>query len=164
MSPQRSSIEPGLKGTVTVIEPDRLERTLARRSAESRATVPTVEYSVTVDVEALHRRELEVGCGLAATVVAASAHALRTIPRVNGSYRDGRYELYSRVNVGVTLIGEGIYVTPTIFDADAKSAAEIGEELSDLHSRAREEELHPSALTGATFTVVDSSSYDIVCA
>ena len=152
----------GLKGEVTTTELDRQERTLARRSAESRATVPTVEYSVTVDVEALHRRELEVGCGLAATVVAASAHALRTIPRVNGSYRDGRYELYSRVNVGITLVGEDLYVTPTIFDADAKSAAEICEELSDFYSRAREAELHPSDLTGATFTVVDSSAYEVL--
>jgi pyruvate dehydrogenase E2 component (dihydrolipoamide acetyltransferase) len=152
----------GLKGEITTSELDRHERTLARRSAESRATVPTVEYSNIVDVGALLDRELEVGCGVTAAVIAAAAHALRTIPRVNGSYRDGRYELYSRVNVGVTLIGGGLYVTPTIFDADTKAAVEIGGELADFYSRARETELHPSELTGATFTVVDSSEYDIV--
>jgi pyruvate dehydrogenase E2 component (dihydrolipoamide acetyltransferase) len=152
----------GLKGEVTTTELDRHERTLARRSAESRATIPTVEYSNIVDVDALLDRELEVGCGITAAVIAAVAHALRTIPRVNGSYRDGRYELYSRVNVGVTLIGEGLHVTPTIFDADEKTPTEIGEELAGFYSRARETELHPSELTGATFTVVDSSEYDIV--
>lgn len=152
----------GLKGEITVMELDRQERTLARRSAESRATVPTVEYSNIADVDALLQREMEIGCGVTATVIAAVAHALRTIPRVNGSYRDGRYELYSRVNVGVTLISGGLYVTPTIFDADDKPAAEIGGELADFYARARETELHPSELTGATFTVVDSSEYDIV--
>jgi pyruvate dehydrogenase E2 component (dihydrolipoamide acetyltransferase) len=152
----------GLKGEITVSELDRQERTLARRSAESRATIPTVEYSNIVDVDALLQREIEVGCGITAAVIAASAHALRTIPRVNGSYRDGRYELYSRVNVGVTLISEGLHVTPTILDADAKPAAAIGGELGDFYTRARETELHPSELTGATFTVVDSSEYDIV--
>jgi pyruvate dehydrogenase E2 component (dihydrolipoamide acetyltransferase) len=152
----------GLKGEITTAELDRHERTLARRSAESRATVPTVEYSSIVDVDALLERELEVGCGVTATVIAAAAHALRTIPRVNGSYRDGRYELYSRVNVGVTLIGDGLYATPTIFDADTKTATEIGAELGSFYARARETELHPSELTGATFTVVDSSEYDIV--
>ena len=152
----------GLKGEITVTELDRQERTLARRSAESRATVPTVEYSNIADVDALLERETEIGCGVTATVIAAAAHALRTIPRVNGSYRDGRYELYSRVNVGVTLISDGLYVTPTIFDADDKPAAEIGGELADFYARARETELHPSELTGATFTVVDSSEYDIV--
>lgn len=152
----------GLKGEITASEPDRHERTLARRSAESRATIPTVEYSNIVDVDALLERELEVGCGVTAAVIAGTAHALRTIPRVNGSYRDGHYELYSRVNVGVTLISDGLYVTPTIFDADTKAAVEIGGELGDFYARARETELHPSELTGATFTVVDSSEYDIV--
>ena len=152
----------GLKGEITTTELDRHERTLARRSAESRATVPTVEYSNIVDLDALLRREPEVGCGITAAVISATAHALRTIPRVNGAYRDGRYELYSRVNVGVTLISDGIYVTPTIFDADLKTTAEIGGELADFYTRARETELHPSELTGATFTVVDYSEYDIV--
>lgn len=154
--------ESGLKGEVTTLELDRHERTLARRSAESRATVPTVEFSNIVNVGALLEREPEVGCGIAAAVIAAAAHTLRTVPRVNGSYRDGRYELYSRVNIGVTLISGGLYVTPTIFDADSKSAAEIGVELAGLYASAREGELHPSLLAGATFTVVDSSDYDIV--
>src|SRR5579875_984708 len=104
--------EAGLKGSVTVVEPSRLERTLGRRSAESRATVPTVDYSSIADVGALMEREPEVGCGVVAAVIAAAAHALRTVPRMNGAYRDGRYELYGRVNVGVTLINEGLYVTP----------------------------------------------------
>ncbi len=152
----------GLKGEITTTELDRHERTLARRGAESRATVPTVEYSNIVDVGALLERELEVGCGVTAAVIAAAAHALRTIPRVNGSYRDGRYELYSRVNVGVTLISDGLYVTPTIFDADEKDVVDIGGELADFYNRARETDLHASELAGATFTVVDSSEYDIV--
>jgi pyruvate dehydrogenase E2 component (dihydrolipoamide acetyltransferase) len=154
--------EPGLKGEITSIELDRLERTVARRSAESRATIPTMEFSAIVDIERALERETELGCGVAAIVIAAAAHALRVVPRVNGSYRDGRYELYSRVNTGVTIVEGGVYVTPTIFDADTKPVTAIGSELSDYYVRAREEELHPSELTGATFTVVDGSAYDIV--
>jgi len=154
--------EPGLKGDVTTVELDRLERTVARRSAEARATIPTTDFSSVVDVESLLEREAELGCGVTAIVVVAAANALRTVPRVNGSYRDGHYELYSRVNVGVTIVGEGIYVTPTIFDADEKSAAEIGSELDAYRVRAREDELRAGELTGATFTVLDSSACDVV--
>ena len=150
----------GLKGEITTIELDRQERTLARRSAESRATVPTVDYSNVAEVDVLLERERELGCGVTAAVIAATAHALRTLPRVNASYRDGRYELYSRVNVGVTLIGDGFYVTPTIFDADSKSAADIGDELAQYRGRAEDAGLHPSELGGATFTVTDSSAHD----
>jgi pyruvate dehydrogenase E2 component (dihydrolipoamide acetyltransferase) len=154
--------EPGLKGEITTIELDRIERTVARRSAESRATIPTMEFSTIVDVDRALERETELGCGVAAIVIAGAAHALRVVPRVNGSYRDGRYELYSRVNTGVTIVEEGVYVTPTIFDTDEKSALEICSELSDYYLRAREDELRPGELTGATFTVVDGSAYDIV--
>ncbi len=154
--------EPGLKGDVTTIEPSRAERAVARRSAESRATVPHMEFSAIAGVTRLLEREDEIGCGVAAFVIAAAARALRAVPRVNGAYRDGRYELYSRINAGVTIIEQDVYVTPTVFDADGKSVSEIGAELSDYYERAREDELRPGELTGATFTVFDGSAYDIV--
>lgn len=154
--------ERGLKGTVTTIEPDRIERTVARRSAETRATVPTMEFTNVVNMDACLEREAEIGCGTVALLVRAAANALGTVRRVNGSYRDGHYELYSRINIGVTIVEQGIYVTPTVFDADEKSELEIATELAGYYVRAREGELRPSELTGATFTVIDSSAYDIV--
>ncbi len=154
---------PGLKGEVAVIEPDRGERTVARRSAESRATIPTLELSAVAEVDRILARERELGCGVPSLVIAATANALRAVPRVNGSYRDGRYELYSRVNIGVTIVDAGIYATPTIFDADQRTPGEISDELANFTARVRGgEELRPAELTGATFTVVSASTYDIV--
>ncbi|MGH2842873.1 MAG: 2-oxo acid dehydrogenase subunit E2 [Solirubrobacteraceae bacterium] len=150
---------PGLKGTVTVVEPDRHERAIARRSAETRATVPSLEITSQVDMELAVASAANLGCSETALLIHAVARALRNAPRLNAAYRDGRYELYSRVNLGVTLIAPGIHVTPTIFDADEKSAVQIAAELTDHREHAREGELHPAQLTGATFTVVDSSAY-----
>jgi pyruvate dehydrogenase E2 component (dihydrolipoamide acetyltransferase) len=154
--------EQGLKGAVTVIEPDRLERAVARRSAETRATVPTIELTSLVDMDVALDRAAGLGCGVIAVLIRAVSHALDAVPRVNGAYRDGHYELYTRINIGVTILEQGVYVTPTIFDADEKSELEIANELAGYYERAREAELRPAELTGATFTVVDSSSYDIV--
>ncbi len=150
-----------LKGTVEVIEPERHEQMVARRSAEVRAVVPSMEFSAVVDMGAALARESALGCGMVALLVSSVAGALRAFPRVNGSYRDGRYELYSRVNVGVTIVEEGVYTTPTVFDADQKSPVQIATELATLYERAREGELHPSELAGATFTVIDAIAYDI---
>ena len=36
-------------------------------------------------------------------VVKASASALRELPRVNGAYRDGKFELYESVNIGIAV-------------------------------------------------------------
>lgn len=151
----------GVKGAVTAVELDRQERSIARRSAETRAIVPNVEFSAEVDMDATLAREAALGCGTTALVVQAVARALGIVPRVNGAYVDGRYELYSRINIAVTIAEGGIYVAPTVFDADRKPAVEIAQELADYFVRAREGTLTPADLAGATFTLTDSVAYDI---
>lgn len=152
----------GLRGEIEVVEPSRAERTLARRSAETRATIPTVELSAEVSMDAAMALEGELGCGTSALIVRACAVALRTVPRVNGAYRDGRYELYGRVNIAVTLIGDGIYATPTILDADEKSAADVAGELAGFYERLRAgEDLRGNEAAGATFTVLDGTAQRI---
>jgi pyruvate dehydrogenase E2 component (dihydrolipoamide acetyltransferase) len=161
MSEQTAAPGAGVKGEVLIHELDRHERAIARRSAETRAIVPNVEFTAEVDMASSMRRESELACGTTALLVRACAHALTEVPRANGAYRDGHYELYSRINIGVTIADEDVFVTPTVFDADAKSAAQIAEELADYAARAREDALTSPELAGATFTMTDSVAFDI---
>jgi pyruvate dehydrogenase E2 component (dihydrolipoamide acetyltransferase) len=137
------------KGEARVEEPTRAQQSLARRTAESRATVPDLELGAEIDMSACVALQQPIP-GL---VVRACALALRQVPRANASYRDGRYELYSRVNVGVALLGLESYLVPTVFDADHKSGARINAELDRLAARAQAGELTPPELSGATFTL-----------
>lgn len=165
------------KGQVQIEEPSRGGRLIARRAAESRATVPDVELTTTVDVSALvaARDELRA-CGgtepvpsLTAVVVRACAIGLREDPRANSGYRDGHFELYARVNIGVVITTDDSFLVPTIADADAKSAPELTAEIRSLAERVRAGAITPPELAGATFTVfnlgtlgVDSFSPPIV--
>jgi pyruvate dehydrogenase E2 component (dihydrolipoamide acetyltransferase) len=144
-----------LKGETTVEEPDRTGRAIARRSAEIRATIPDLELTIDADADALLARADAEGCTTAALLIAACAAALRAFPRVNGAYRDGRYELYSRVNVGVVIHTPQAPVTATVLDADTKSPAELDAEVTRLAARARSGELTPPEQAGATFTFED---------
>jgi pyruvate dehydrogenase E2 component (dihydrolipoamide acetyltransferase) len=146
---------PSLKGETTIEEPDRAGRAIARRSAEIRATVPDLELSVEADAGPLLARADAEGCSTTALLIAACAGALRAFPRVNGAYRDGRYELYSRINVGVVIDTPGAPVTATVLDADTKAVAELDEEVARLTARARSGELTPPEQAGATFTFDD---------
>lgn len=146
---------PSLKGKTTIEEPDRAGRAIARRSAEIRATIPDLELSVEADAGALLARAAAGECSTTALLIAACASALRAVPRVNAAYRDGRYELYSRVNVGFVVNTPGTPVTATLLDADAKSPAEIDEEVARLTARALSGELTPPEQAGATFTFDD---------
>jgi pyruvate dehydrogenase E2 component (dihydrolipoamide acetyltransferase) len=138
---------------VRIVDPTPEERTIARRAAESRATIPTVELSVDIS----SGRRLPSG-----RLVAACAAALAKHPRANGAYRDGRFELYSRINVGVVMTDGDHYRVPTIFDASAKTPDELSEEMERLsHAGAR---LPSTAFSGATFTVWNAGPVGLAAA
>jgi pyruvate dehydrogenase E2 component (dihydrolipoamide acetyltransferase) len=149
------------RGEVTIVELSRRERTIARRSAESRAIVPSAELWAEADMAAALEQERLLQCGTTALLVKACARALHEVPRANGAYRDGRIELYSRINIGVAVMDGGAYEIPTVLDADRKTAQEIGLELAGFAQRARDGLLSAPELAGATFTVADSLGSDV---
>jgi pyruvate dehydrogenase E2 component (dihydrolipoamide acetyltransferase) len=146
---------PSLKGDTRVVEPDRAGRSLARRTAETRATVPDLELSVDVDADELIALAAQRTCSTTAVLVRACATALREFPQANAAYRDGRFELYSRVNISVLFQTPGAQTAGTVLDADTKSLAELDDELARLRDRARSGELTPPEQAGATFTFSD---------
>lgn len=149
-----------LKGETVIEEPDRLQRAIARRTAETRATVPDLELSADVDAAAL-TSAARGPAAVTAAIVAASAAALRRHPRVNGAYRDGRYERYGRVNVAVTFATEDTQIPATIFDADERSREEIAQEIERLRDRVQSGTLTPPEQAGQTFTVLDLGAHGV---
>jgi pyruvate dehydrogenase E2 component (dihydrolipoamide acetyltransferase) len=149
------------KGESTVVELSRTQQTIARRMAESKATIPHFALQSNVDMQACValRSELKdaIPTNPAPTyndmVVKACALALREHPKANGSYRDGQLQLYSRINVGVAVAAQDALVVPTVFDADEKSLGEIARETRALAARVRDGTITPPELGGGTFTV-----------
>jgi pyruvate dehydrogenase E2 component (dihydrolipoamide acetyltransferase) len=159
--PQRDAPDTALKGKTRVVEPDRIQRAIGRRSAETRATVPHLELSIDVDAEPLLQTAQRERVSTTAVLVAACGAALREFPRANAAYRDGRFELYSRVNVAVLLQSATSQVVASLLDADARPLAELDSELTRLRSRALAGELTPPEQAGATFTLTDLGEFGI---
>ncbi len=158
------------KGEVRVEELSKLQSTVARRMAESKATAPHFYLEAEVDMSrAVADRarlkgmaeEGDVVPSFNDLVVKACALALREFPRANGAYRDGRFELYSRVNVGIAVAARDALVVPTVFDADRKSVWEISIESRRLSQRVRDGEITPPELSGATFTVSNLGMFGV---
>jgi pyruvate dehydrogenase E2 component (dihydrolipoamide acetyltransferase) len=158
------------KGEASTHELTRLQQTVARRMAESKATAP--DFVLNVDVEMDEAVELRKRMKAAAPegqpvpsfndfVVKAAALALRDFPRANGAYRDGKFELYSRVNVGVAVAGQDALVVPTVFDADSKSLGQIAADSRALAERVRAGAITPPELSSGTFTVSNLGMYGI---
>ncbi len=158
------------KGQVAVEDLSKPQATIARRMAESKATAPhfylqaEIDMSRAVEARALLKSaamEGEVVPSFNDMVVKACALALREHPRANGAYRDGRFELYSRVNVGIAVAARDSLVVPTVFDADRKGLRQIASDSRALAERVREESITPPELSGATFTVSNLGMYGI---
>ena len=142
-----------LKGETSIEEPTRAQGALGRRTAETRATVPDLEFGAVVDATAALALCESGDVTITAVLTHACARALREHRYANAAYRDGRYELYSRVNIAVVMQTDDAPVAPTVLDADTKPLARLSEEIESL--RARAGELTPPELAGSTFTLTD---------
>ncbi|MEA2374141.1 MAG: hypothetical protein QOD53_604 [Thermoleophilaceae bacterium] len=157
----------GARGQVEIQDLTRLQKTVTRRMAESKATAP--DYTLHMDVDMslcveLRKRLKEVedpAPSFNDMVVKACANALRENPRVNGAYRDGHFELYSRVNVGVAVAAQDTLVVPTIHDADKKSLGEIARQARELIGKVRDGKITPPEVSGGTFTVSNLGMYGV---
>jgi pyruvate dehydrogenase E2 component (dihydrolipoamide acetyltransferase) len=94
-------------------------------------------------------------------VVKACAIALKEFPKANSAYKDGKFELYSRINVGVAVAAPGALVVPTVFDADRKGLRQIASDARELAAKVRDGSITPPELSGATFTVSNLGMYGI---
>ncbi|HEX2415451.1 MAG TPA: dihydrolipoamide acetyltransferase family protein [Thermoleophilaceae bacterium] len=163
--PQRG--EAGPKGEAEIHELSRLQQTVSRRMAESKATAPDFSISLTVDMTeavALRARLKEVAEPAPSfndMVVKAAATALTEFPRVNGAYRDGKFELYENVNIGVAVAAQDALVVPTVFNADQKSLGQISKDARAVIERVREKQVTPPELSGGTFTVSNLGMFGI---
>ena len=166
----------GAKGETTEVELSRTQQTIARRMAESKATIPHFALEAEVDMDECMalREELKRVAGEGEViptyndmVVKACALALRTHPRANSSYRDGRVQLHSRINVGVAVATEaegpqgGTLIVPTVFDAERKALGEIARETRALAARVRDGSITPPELSGGTFTVSNLGMFGV---
>ena len=139
--------------------------------AESKATIPHFTLSMDVDMEGAVelRDQLKALAAERETpvpsyndmVVKACAIALRDFPLVNGAYRDGKFELYGRVNIGVAVAGEGTLIVPTIFDADRKGLGTIAKESRALAQKVRDGKISPPELSGATFSITNLGMFGV---
>jgi pyruvate dehydrogenase E2 component (dihydrolipoamide acetyltransferase) len=159
------------KGEVSVQELSRTQQTIARRMAESKATIPEFTLQTRIDMHEAVALRSQLKALFADSeqpvpsyndmVVKACALALREHPRANGSYKDARFELYGRVNVGVAVAAHDALVVPTVFDADRKSLGEIARETRALAERVRAGAVTPPELSGGTFTVSNLGMFGI---
>jgi pyruvate dehydrogenase E2 component (dihydrolipoamide acetyltransferase) len=158
-------------GPDEIVEPNRMQATIARRMAEAKSTIPEFQVTVEarVDLAVSMRQQLKESVPGAEKVtmtdflVRACALALRKFPEVNSSWIDGRFQRKHAINIGLAVApaeGMGLLV-PVVHDADQKDLVQISIESRQVIERARSGRPHEGDLSGATFSISNLGMYGV---
>jgi pyruvate dehydrogenase E2 component (dihydrolipoamide acetyltransferase) len=156
---------------VEVVDPSRMQATIARRMTEAKSTIPefTVTVEARVDEAVSMRQQLKDSVPGADKVtmtdmlVRACALALRKFPEVNTSWVDGRFNRKRAINIGLAVApsqGMGLLV-PVVHDADLKDLIQISIESRQVIERARSGRPSEGDLSGATFSISNLGMFGV---
>ncbi|MBO0685419.1 MAG: 2-oxo acid dehydrogenase subunit E2, partial [Candidatus Dormibacteraeota bacterium] len=154
-----------------VVEPTRMQATIARRMVESKSTVPNFYVTVEARVDEAVRlreqlKEMVPGAEkvtMTDLLTRASAMALTRFPEVNASWVDGHFERKRAVNIGLAVPpaqGLGLLV-PVVHDVDRKDLVQISIESRQVIERARSGKPGQGDLEGGTFSISNLGMYGV---
>ena len=156
---------------VEIVEPTRMQATIAKRMVEAKQTVPNFNVTVEARVgEAVKlRQQLKESVPGAEKVtltdmlMRACALALRKFPEVNTSWVDGRFQRKRAINIGLAVPpsqGLGLLV-PVVHDVDRKDLIQISIESRQVIERARSGRPGEHDLSGGTFSISNLGMYGV---
>lgn len=144
----------------------RIQAVGARNLAASWSSVPHFVQMVRVDMsralaarKALNQSGVQVS--ITDVILAATVRALKENPHVNASYADGERLIYESVGLGVAVDTPEGLIVPVLHDADRLDLPSLSAKVTELAERARNRQLRPADLEGATFTVSNLGAYGI---
>jgi pyruvate dehydrogenase E2 component (dihydrolipoamide acetyltransferase) len=167
-APQPAPSPPGEGDEVRELTP--MLKAVARRMAESKATVP--HFYVTSEIDMTRALELraELNEALADSgekvsvndlIVRACAQALLLHPQAHRSYVDGHHVYHAHAHIGIAVALDDGLIVPVLRDAEAKGVRQLAVEARDLVVRARDGKLRQSEIEGGTFTVSNMGMFDV---
>jgi len=140
-----------------------MRRTIAKRLAESKATVPHTYATTNCVMDSLLklRKGLDVKVSVNDFIIKAAALTLRQVPEMNAVWSGEEAQLLKDVDISVAVATDTGLITPIVKSADNLNLAEISSTLKDLASRAREGKLKLHEFQGGSFTISNLGMFGI---
>jgi len=155
-----------------VVQLTRLRTRIAENMINAKRTAAHVWASIEVDFERVervrqaHKEEFKAREGFSLTylpfISRAAIDALEEYPVVNSSFRldEGTQTFHSRVNLGIAVdMNQKGLVVVNVREADGLRLAGIARAIREKALRAREGNLEPDDISGATFTITNPGPY-----
>ena len=155
-------------GDGTLVPHTPMRRAIARRLAQSKASVPHFYLTaepVVDELLALRKRVNEASAVKVSVndfVIAAVAAAFADVPEANVTWSDEGLVTYRSVDISIAVATDGGLVTPVLRGVEGMKLSAIARESAALAGRARERRLRQHELEGGAFTVSNLGMYGTV--
>jgi pyruvate dehydrogenase E2 component (dihydrolipoamide acetyltransferase) len=164
-----SGAMPTFVGTESFTEEpvSQMRKTIAKRLGESKFTAPHFYLTMEIDMdEAVKAREAinkvaGVKISFNDLVIKAVASSLRQHPKVNSSWLGDRIRYNNHIHIGVAIAVEDGLLVPVVRFADGKTLTQIGTEVRNYATKAKDKKLQPSDWEGNTFTISNLGMFGI---
>ncbi|MFZ6764093.1 pyruvate dehydrogenase complex dihydrolipoamide acetyltransferase [Pseudoroseomonas sp. WGS1072] len=164
---------PAITAPHTAVPNSSMRKVIAKRLAESKATVPHFYVSMDIELDALLKLRADLNArapkdgpgafklSVNDLIIKAAARVLRQFPNVNASWTDDAIIQYQDVDISVAVsIPDGL-ITPIVRKADQKGLAAISTEMKDLAARAKSGKLKLEEFQGGGFSISNMGMYGV---
>jgi len=145
-----------------------MRKVIASRLSESKFNAPHFYLTMSIDMDEAMKARKAINKSIAPDkisfndmVVKAVAKSLRKHPNVNSSWLGDVIRRNDHIHIGVAVaVDEGLLV-PVIRFAEGKTLSQIGAEVKELATKARNKKLQPDEWEGNTFTISNLGMFGI---
>ena len=151
----------------TDVPNSQMRKAIAKALSASKFSAPHFYLKMEVDMDnaIAARKAINADEGVKVSfndmVIKAVAAALRKHPKVNADWMGDAIRYNNHIHVGVAVAVEDGLVVPVVKFTDTKGISQIGAEIKDLASRARDKKILPEEMQGGTFAVSNLGMYGI---
>ncbi|XP_076767207.1 dihydrolipoyllysine-residue acetyltransferase component of pyruvate dehydrogenase complex [Xylocopa sonorina] len=165
-SPSKTHVPSGRPSAYEDIPVSNIRAVIAKRLGESKSGIPHSYAYIDIKIDKLMeiRSELKadgINTSINDFITKAAAHALVECPFINTLYQNGQIIRMPRVDISIAVATDAGLITPIVFDATAKSVADISKDIKELAEKARSGRLKPEEFQGGTFTISNLGMFGI---
>ena len=155
------------KENLSEIQNSQIRKTIAKRLSNSKFSAP--HYYLTMEINMDNAVEFRnqynsnptVKISFNDIILKAVSISLKNHPYLNSQWFDDKIIFNEHIHLGVAVAIEDGLLVPVIKFSDKLNIQQIGAQVKDLASRARDKKLKPDEMEGSTFTVSNLGMFGI---
>ncbi len=138
----------------------RMRQSIGRHMKRSQETAATCTTWIEVDVSRVELARKQLGITALPLIARCVVATIVEFPLLNAWLEDDKHTVHEEINLGIAVsLGEDGLIVPVVRGAQDLSPEGLSRRIRDLARRARERQITPDDVHGATFTITNPGQF-----